>query len=184
MKPKLIFQNECLLIPNLASSEDHFFVIKLIGFLSMMVIPVCLGMYLFVHHFVISISIFIISIPCAYFIYSYWFKREPIAQLTIRKVTNYIQLNQKKILFDDLLFLSIRESENYRIIRLEAKRKNIVFANEVIITSNCDSLDEAVSLCRQIRDFIDVNLKINMVEMAVNRAGRKDAKNEIWHYVE
>lgn len=101
-------------------------------------------------------------------------------------------MNRKKMPFDDMLFLSIREKDNYKIIRLEGKRKNILRANEKILKTDCKNFEEAYLLCRSIRDFINPELKINNIKIgsgsSANIAGGMSSSRsediEIWEFMD
>ena len=114
--------------------------------------------------------------------------------IIMSKQQDHLLVNGKKFYYEDLLFLSFKEAEGYRIIRLEAKRRNILFAHEKILITQSNSLEESLSLARQLRDFISPDLKINHVTMGEsapsvyygyfgNRGGR-NREVEMWHLID
>ncbi|MBK7763370.1 MAG: hypothetical protein IPI46_08340 [Bacteroidetes bacterium] len=103
-------------------------------------------------------------------------------------------INKTLFKYEDLIFLSFRENENYSVIRLEAKRKNILFANDLKLIAGLDSFDRALTLSRQLRNFISLDLKINHITMgfAAPRLWRgyfempatKASDIENWHFID
>ena len=83
-------------------------------------------------------------------------------------------INGKALRKEDLIFLSFHQTEECRTIRLEAKRNNIFIANEARIVSNCSGEDEAIEICRVIRDYIDPTLKICFVRLVKGKSKRSD----------
>lgn len=110
--------------------------------------------------------------------------------VSIRKEENLIFVNKRQFLLEDLLFLSFYETEGYTIIRLEARRNNILFPREVRLISNCSGYEEAVHLCRQIRDFIDPDLKINHIRSVSGKSkpvgwrGSGKIQFDKWEFIE
>lgn len=83
----------------------------------------------------------------------------------IRISEKEVFVNNKALRKEDLIFLSFHQTDKCRTIRLEAKRNNIFRPNEAIILSDCSGEDEAIQICRIIRDYIDPNLKICFVRL-------------------
>lgn len=83
-------------------------------------------------------------------------------------------VNNKALRKEDLVFLSFHQTEECKIIRLEAKRNNIIKPNEAKILSDCANEDEAIEICRVIRDFIDPDLKICYVRLVKGKRKRSD----------
>ncbi|MGC4057275.1 MAG: hypothetical protein QM743_04020 [Chitinophagaceae bacterium] len=100
-----------------------------------------------------------------------------------------VQVNKKGFPAEEILFLSFRQIEDYRIVRLEARRKHILFAREAILKTNCSGVEEALAFCRSIRDFIDPELKINHMRLVSGKSedtgqGSKSIKFEHWEFVQ
>lgn len=79
------------------------------------------------------------------------------------------------------MFLSFHEDEMCQVIRLEGKRKNILFPNQAILYIDCAGFEDALDKCRSIRDFIDPALKINYIRRA---RGKKNRNFDKWEYLE
>lgn len=92
--------------------------------------------------------------------------------VTIRVSEDEVFVNNKALRKEDLIFLSFHQTEKCRIIRLEAKRNNILIPNEAKILSDCSNEDEATQICRVIRDYIDPNLKICYVRIVKGKSKR------------
>lgn len=100
--------------------------------------------------------------------------------IKIENHNNYILINQKKIEKDNLLFLSFKEDESCKVIRLEAKRKHILIPNEKKLYIHCRNFEEAYKICLDIQDFIDKQLKINYITSTQTSRG---SKREKWNYL-
>lgn len=136
-------------------------------------------------------TILVLSIPA--FVCINWSRlRFPanFRTLKLRKDQEFIYVNKKALPLEELLFLSFHETEAYAIIRLEARRKNILFPKEAKLMSDCSGFEEALQLCREIRDFIDPDLKINHVMLVsgksrnIGRWGSRDIKFEHWEFIQ
>lgn len=92
----------------------------------------------------------------------------------IRVSDEEVFVNNKALRKEDLIFLSFYQTDECRTIRLEAKRNNIFIANEARIVSNCSGEDEAIEICRVIRDYIDPTLKICFVRLVKGKCKRSD----------
>lgn len=181
MKAKFITIDNSLIIPALPMRNKLIYIL-------VNVLPVLTVILFWYFQFIstqmtIVILIFIISI--LFHFYKFPANFNPII---LRKDFPFFYIGKKKINFDDLLFLSLREKDAYRIIRLEAKRENILISNEIKLFSNCKNFEEALYLCRQVRDFIDPNLKINHITIgnsAVNSGGGGSNDDiEVWTYID
>jgi hypothetical protein len=139
----------------------------------------------------------IIFLFAFYFAYTSPFHKPAIfTDVSISKYGKQLILNGKHIVRDDILFLSFREADDCQYIKLEMKRKRIYIANEILLCNECTSYDEALELCRAIRDFIDEGILINYMSMAWAKSNtepyetatepraRKSALLENWNYVE
>ena len=111
-------------------------------------------------------------------------------RITLRKHPHGLVINGKLMRFDDMLFLSLREKDAYRVIRLEAKRSNILFSNEKVLKTKCKNFDEALAVCQQLRNFIHPDLRINHIkagyardENAGDGNGRKSDEVEVWDFL-
>jgi hypothetical protein len=110
--------------------------------------------------------------------------------LTLRKDNEFVYVNNKALPLEELLFLSFHETEAYAIIRLEARRENILFPKEVKLMSDCSGFEEALQVCRDIRDFVDPDLKINHVMLVsgksenTGRWGSRRIKFEHWEFIQ
>ncbi|HTN18597.1 MAG TPA: hypothetical protein VL092_12985, partial [Chitinophagaceae bacterium] len=108
----------------------------------------------------------------------------------VRKDRDFVYVNHKVLPLEELLFLSIHETEGYAIIRLEARRTNILFPREARLLSDCSGFKEALQLCREIRDFIDPDLKINHVMWVsgkgrnIGRWGSRRIEFEHWEFIQ
>lgn len=140
--------------------------------------------------FLYSILIFFILVAL---ISIYWHRLRIPANfwpVSIRKDEHSVFVNKRGFLLEDLLFLSFYETEGYTIIRLEARRNNILFPREVRLISDCSGYEEAVHLCRQIRDFIDPDLKINHVRSVSGKSkptswrGSGKIEFDKWEFIE
>lgn len=98
--------------------------------------------------------------------------------VVIKKNDDVVFVNNKQIKKEDLIFLSFHQTDECRTIRLEAKRNNIFIANEARIVSNCSCEDEAIEICRVIRDFIEPTLQICYVRLVKGKSKRSDFINE------
>ncbi|MFA6151945.1 MAG: hypothetical protein WC716_11535 [Chitinophagaceae bacterium] len=92
----------------------------------------------------------------------------------IKVSSELVFINRKKLRKEDLIFLSFHQTDECRTIRLEAKRSNIFRPNEARILSNCSSEEEAIDICRIIRDYIDPDLKICYVRLVKGKSKRAD----------
>jgi len=123
---------------------------------------------------------------------TFWYKFKFPANywpLTIIRSGTTLQVGKRNFQFEDLLFLSFKEDEFYSVIRIEAKRKSILFSNEVQLMNNCSGFEEALSYCRQIRNFIDPNLKINYMRRGQGKSvdmgqGSGSLEFEDWVYLD
>jgi hypothetical protein len=106
----------------------------------------------------------------------------PKRHIVLTSHSTHLVVGSKKYLWDDILFLSIREDENYANIRLEAKRKHILIKNESVIIIGKSSLEDAIANCKQVSDFFDKKLKINQIVRTYNRKG-KGNDNENWRLI-
>lgn len=88
----------------------------------------------------------------------------------IRVSGDAVFINKKEIKKEDLIFLSFHQKEECSTIRLEAKRNNIFRPNEARLISNCANDDEAIELCRVIRDFIDPALQICYIRLVKGKS--------------
>lgn len=136
-------------------------------------------------------TVLVLSIPA--FVFINWSRlRFPanFRTLKLRKDQDFIYVNKKALLLEELLFLSFHETEACTIIRLEACRKNILFPKEAKLMSDCSGFEEALQACRQIRDFIDPDLKINHVMLVSGKSrntgpwGSRDIKFEHWEFIQ
>jgi hypothetical protein len=181
MTPQLIFLNNTLIIPCSSKEARIFYYIRV----ALYCLVVLISFYYFLKlGWVGTLLGSILCFPIFGILSYYFFTPVTLRKIVISKNDAILRLNSKQMPLDSLLFLSVREKENYLIIRLEATRKNIMFANEKMLYTGCSNLDESLAICRQIRDFIDPVLKINVVMMPINRAGIHNKDQEIWHYVE
>jgi len=83
-------------------------------------------------------------------------------------------VNKKALRKKDLIFLSFHQTEECKIIRLEAIRKNILIPNQAKILSDCSNEDEATQICLVLRDYINPNLKICFVRFVKGKSKRSD----------
>lgn len=181
MLPQIIYlHNKLILPPTESKSKYYTFLTGFFIFLTLSMVVIC---FVLDANIYVSLFVFLLQLPLFFLVKDYWLGASRHKQIIIEKFMTHLQINRKKMIWEDLMFLSIREKELYNIIRLEAKRKNMLIANEVVLINNCASFDEAVHLCRQFRDFIDPNLKINVATNYISRSGGKsDLEN--WHYIE
>ena len=103
--------------------------------------------------------------------------------IRITKVDDGILINRKKMLTEEMLFLSIREKDAYKVIRLEAQRRNIIKANEKVLKTDCIDFEDAYRMCCSLRDFMNPALKINHIKIGYNTAGNPDESIEVWEYM-
>jgi hypothetical protein len=186
MAPDFIYYNDSLIINGLTRKQQVSYLLK-IGMPFLILFSVYFWGYLFFEFaLVIGIILFttlrhFLPFPANFF------------GIIIKKQDGNLWINKKVIPYEDLLFLSLREKDFYKIIRLEAKRKNILIANEKILASDCEGFEDALSLCREIKSFIDPNLKINNIKIGTGRAnnygdytssGGRNENIEIWEYVD
>lgn len=92
----------------------------------------------------------------------------------IRVEGELVFVDKKILKKEDLIFLSFHQTENCSTIRLEAKRSSIFRPNEAILLNNCKSEDEAISICRVVRDYIDPALQICFVRLVKGKSKRSD----------
>ncbi len=182
-----IFQDHTLTIKGFSLSRKLFFISKV--FILLFIIGFCVYRQ-FVNPFIVLAFLFPIIFTFKGFL------RIPVNffDIVIVKSPDGLFINKKFFPFEDLIFLSIRESEEYGVIRLEAKRKNILFENQKTLVANIESFERAVSLSRQLRDFISLDLKINNITMGFSAprlwrgyfemGGGKSADVENWNFIE
>jgi hypothetical protein len=96
----------------------------------------------------------------------------------IRVSEDEVFVNNKTLRKEDLIFLSFHQINDCRTICLEAKRSNIFRPNEAWIVSNCSGEDEAIRICRVIRDFIDPALPICYVRLVKGKSERSDYRQD------
>ena len=118
-----------------------------------------------------------------------------LRDIVISKSEHSIYINGKELLLKDVLFLSFREADHFKYIKLESKRTNILSKNEILLNNECESFDEALHLCRVMRDFIDPDLLINYISIGwgitdsplfSNLTGTEATRHdglEIWNYI-
>jgi hypothetical protein len=112
-----------------------------------------------------------------------------LKDITINANENGCNINNKQIDTEKLLFLSIREKDDYKIIRLEMVRKNILIANEQILFTDVDSLEDGIRLCRIIKQFIHPDLRINQIKIGsggasmYNPGGNRNRDLEDWCFI-
>lgn len=78
--------------------------------------------------------------------------------IKITKFVDKITVNDKIIPLDNILFLSFREADDYKYVRLESKRKHLIIANEILLYNECSSYDEALEFCRITRILLVLTL--------------------------
>lgn len=185
-QPDFIYFNDTLIIEAISIKK------KVLYFVAYFV-PLCILIILYTLGFIPYYLIFIIAIFLWYTYKTFLTFPANFTRIILSKYEYGIQINHKRIPFEDLLFLSIREDELYKQIRIEAKRKNILFSNEKILFSHCKNFEHAISLCRELKKFIDPNLKINQIKIGSARssslltsdsAGSPNSKVEVWNYID
>jgi hypothetical protein len=114
------------------------------------------------------------------------FSKNPgkISDVTITKFNDYITINKKKILFEKILFLSFKEQDGFRIIRLECIRKNILIANDFILFDDCNNAIDALEKCKMLQQFIGSGIKINHITIDNSSTyNESNSKGEKWNFV-
>lgn len=99
----------------------------------------------------------------------------------IRVSEEEVFINDKALRKDDLIFLSFNQTDKCRTIRLEAKRNNIFKPNEASILSDCSGEEEAIRICRIIRNFIDPSLQICYVRVVKGKSKTSGFRNSLFH---
>jgi hypothetical protein len=99
----------------------------------------------------------------------------------IRVSEENIFVNNKALRKEDLICLSFHQTEKCSIIRLEAKRNNILIPNEAKILSDCSNEEEATQICRVLRDYIDPNLQICFVRLVKGKRRSSNFKTSLFH---
>lgn len=186
MKPKFITIENSFIIPAIPLSG------KLIH-LTIYVLPVLIVFLVWYYKFIATITLVVMLIFIGSILFHFFKFPANFNPIILKKDIPYFYIGKKKINFEDLLFLSLREKDAYRVIRLEAKRENILISNEIKLFTNCKNFEEALYLCRQVRDFIDPNLKINHITIGnseVNSGygnytsgGGRNEDVEVWTYI-
>ena len=185
MTPDYISVDEKLLIPGLSKTGKIIYVLSL--FLPLFLLSILVIFFNLALIYALIILVFLGITYRQFVFYSYNFRTTIIS-----KTPDGILINNKKILFEDFLFLSLREKDFYKIIRFEAKRNNILVANEKILKTNCKNYEHALLVCKGIRDYIHPSLKINNIKVGYvpsrfgskNAKGRRDESKEIWEFIE
>lgn len=110
--------------------------------------------------------------------------------ITIRKHPDGIWINKRLMPFDEMLFLSLRERDDYAVIRLEGKRETMLKANETVLKTNCRDFEHAYHFCSELRAFIHPELRINHIKIGYGRGayesdgeGSKNENVEVWEYL-
>lgn len=146
--------------------------------------------------FNLAFDIFSISILFYAIFISSIVKPSIFKDITIVKFDGKIIINSKIVPLDSILFLSFREADDFRYVKLESRRKKILIANEILLNNECRSFEEALEFCRMIRDFIGEGIVINYISMGwsnddnliySNLSGTEASKNEQlenWNYIE
>lgn len=155
---KIVIYEDTLVILGYTPLQKLFYSLKIVGLIFIMVILVFKNIL----HPLFIPALFIPAI------FTFWnFLKLPanFFHIKMSKTSDGIQINKTFFPYKDLLFLSIREKDNYSMIRLEAKRRHILFANEKILLMGLDGFESALSHAYQLRDFIGRDLRINQITM-------------------
>ena len=141
----------------------------------------------------LGVVVFFLWLP---FVMTFWHRLSPPANfwpLRICKSGEYLYVNKKAFRLDELIFLSFSDHENCTTIRLEARRNYIIFSKEARLISNCSNVEEAIQLCRKLRDFINPQLKINYIRLVKGKSnymnighggGRGDTLHDHWEFID
>ncbi len=120
-------------------------------------------------------SLFYLGFLILFIRYGYVLKRPANWRpVKIKVIDEVVFVNNKKLKKEDLIFLSFHQTDKCRTISLEAKRSNIFRPNEAIILSDCSGEDEAIRICKVIRDFIHPSLQICYVRLVKGKSERSD----------
>lgn len=189
MKVKFITHNNVLTIKGMSLQEKLWYVCKIC------IIILAIVVFLLLNHFKTNLILLCLAIPQLITFRRFLFIPDGFTDTVIIKKADEVLINGKSFEYDKLLFLSMKESEQYHIIRLEARRDAILFANEKILIHQRMDYDTSLSYCRFIRDFISPDLKINDVTIGNDEpdtgnmygetgGGHRDSDIEIWHYID
>jgi hypothetical protein len=157
---------------------------KLFFYLLPYIVPAIVCGLLYLMH-IFPVWMLLLLLLLSYNFIFIFLKHQPIVfnDITIKKNEHGCSINNKIIDVEKLLFLSIRQKDGYKIIRLEMVRKHILLANEFILFSDVENLEQGIHLCKQIKQFIHPDLKINVIKIGSSSNG-SDRNLEKWHFVE
>jgi hypothetical protein len=172
---------------NLVIKKDNNFTIFFYLIPFMLPLVIIIFLYFFS---IFNVGILLLILCCSYvFIFSFGHIPPKLKDITIQQNTDFLIINQQKIEYNQLLFLSIREKDDYKIIRLEAVRKNILIPNEFVLFNEISSLEEGIILCKKIKKFIHQDLKINVIKIGnggasiANPNGIRNKNLEAWYFI-
>ncbi len=184
----VIIDNKTLVIQGFTTQE------KIGVYVKRLLLLLALVPFYFFNFNMFSIIVLILVLGSAIYHFNTEFFPPEMKPKFIYKEKEHLVVGRKKMVMEELIFLSIRENESYKIIRIEGIRKNIMIANEAILCSECKDFETALERCRIIRNFISPNLKINNIKIGsgysnsfynqFNPRSSRDSSIEIWEYVD
>lgn len=182
----LIQYEHKLVLPAISSSDRSKFILRWILVLMAFMLP-------FLFRWRVLFILWLLVLPAIKTWWNYFKLPSNFHKRILYKSDNKVYVGKRQFYLDDLLFLSFREDENYRIIRLEVKRNALMIPNESVLITNCSGLDEALRLCRIVKNFIHPSLLINHIKIGYGKAkvenlyesgSREGLRFDVWEYIE
>lgn len=189
MKVKFITHQNVLTIKGMSFREKLFYVFKIC------LLILGMAIFLWLNQLKANLIFLCLAIPQLIAFRRFLFIPEGFSDIVIIKKEDKLLVNKQSFEYDELLFLSMKEFEQYHIIRLEAERDSILFANEKILIHQRMDYDTCLGYCRFIRDFISPDLKINDMTMGHDEpnyeslrgntgGGGRNSETEVWHFID
>jgi hypothetical protein len=101
---------------------------------------------------------------------------------TIMPSQDGLMVNDKFYEWEKVLFISMRERENYSMLRIELVRKSIMVPNEIIVLTNLEGYEHALAEARKLKQILGSQLRINDTRIHYKKKGGASSLDD-WHEV-